>query len=154
VVDVILASWKLIKARRRLAMLTALGLAMVLGNPLAGQSPFMQFPSTNNGRLGQNYPDSSAPLSQDPNSPDQKRIRMLNDQRQKSLISDTEKLLKLAKELNDQVAQNDSARMSDAELRKVAEIGKLARSVKDKMSFSMGAYPSVNVPLTIQPGIQ
>ena len=152
-VDVVLDSWKLIKARR-LAIRATFGLAVVLGIPLAGQSPYFQFPSANNGRLGQNYPDSNAPLSQDPNSPDQKRIRMLNDQRQKSLISDTEKLLKLAKELNDEVAQNDSATMSDAELRKVAEIGKLARNVKDKMSFSMGGYPSVNMPLTIQPGIQ
>ena len=60
----------------------------------------------------------------------------------------------MAKELNDEVAENDSAAMSSEQLRKVEEIGKLASSVKSKMSFSVGGYPSLNAPLTIQPGIQ
>ena len=79
---------------------------------------------------------------------------MLNAERQKSLISDADKLLKLAKELNDEVAGSDSSSMSDEELRKVAEIGKLAKSVKEKMSYSMGGYPGLNTPLTTTPGVQ
>ena len=103
---------------------------------------------------GQHYPDSTGQYGDDSNSPDKKRMRMLNAERQKALISDTEKLLKLAKELNDEVTESDSASMSDAQLRKVAEIGKLAHSVKEKMSYSVGGFPGINTPLTILPGIQ
>ena len=133
---------------RRQTVRWALGLALVLGIPVAGQSPYP--PST---RLGQQYPDSGSPFGQDSNSPEQKRIRMLNAERQKALVSDAEKLLKLAKELNDEVA-GDSGPMSDEELRKVGEIGKLAKSVKEKMSYSVGGYPSLNTPLTTPPGVQ
>ena len=136
---------------RRLAVRWALGLALLLGIPVAGQSPYP--PTASNGRLGQQYPDSGSPFGQDSNSPEQRRIRMLNAERQKALISDAEKLLKLAKELNDEVA-GDSGPMSDEELRKVAEIGKLAKSVKEKMSYSVGGYPGLNTPLTTPPGVQ
>ena len=79
---------------------------------------------------------------------------MLNADRQKSLVSDAEKLLKLAKELNNEVNQNDTGAMSGEQLHKVEEIGKLAKNVKDKMSYSVGGLPGVSAPLTIQPGIQ
>ena len=132
--------------RRRLALRSVVGLTLLLGIPVAGQYP--QFPSTNNGR--QVYPDSNGQMGQDSNTPDKKRIKMLNTERQKTIVSDTEKLLRLAKELNDEMAANDSGTMSGAQLHKVEEIGKLAKSVKEKMSFSMGGFPT----LTIQPPIQ
>jgi len=137
-------------ARLRLAIRPVLGIALILGIPVAGQYP--QFPSTNNGR--QVYPDSSGQLGQDSNNPDKKRIKLLNAERQKTLVSDADRLLKLAKELNDEVAANDSASLNGQQLRKLDEIGKLAKSVKEKMSYSMGGYPSVNSPLTVPPGIQ
>ncbi len=140
--------------RRRLGVRWAVGLALLLGIPLAGQSPFPQGPTGDSGKFGQRYPDSNGPLGQDSNSPEQRRMRMLNAERQKALVSDAEKLLKLAKELNDKVGTDDSGPMSDNELRKVAEIGKLAKSVKEKMSFSVGGYPNLNAPLTIPPGVQ
>ncbi len=140
--------------RGRLGVRWAVGLALLLGIPLAGQSPFPQGPTGDGGKFGQRYPDSNGPLGQDPNSPEQRRMRMLNAERQKALVSDAEKLLKLAKELNDKVGTDDSGPMSDNELRKVAEIGKLAKSVKEKMSFSVGGYPNLNAPLTIPPGVQ
>lgn len=136
--------------RRPFAGRSVFYLTLLLGIPLAGQSPFQQFPSANSGQYGQHYPDQNGPFSQDPNSPEQKRIRALNAERQKSLVSDTEKLLRLAKELNVQLAQNDSGTMTAEQLRKVEEIGKLAKSVKEKMSFTAGGFPS----LTIQPPIQ
>lgn len=142
-------SGKPIKAAGRLALRSVLGLTLLLGIPIAGQSPFPQFPSNASGRYGQ-HSDSNGPFGQDPNSPEQKRIRALNAERQKSLVSDTEKLLKLAKELNDEMAQNNSGTMKGDQLHKVEEIGKLAKSVKEKMSFSVGGFP----PLTIQPPIQ
>ena len=157
VVDQWMESRSPIGARRpRLGLCWLLGLALLLVIPLPGQSSFQQFPSSNNGggRLGQRYPDSSSQFPQDPNSPDQKRMRFLNAERQKALVSDTDKLLKLAKELNDEVAASDTSSMSDEQLRKVAEIGKLAKSVKEKMSYSMGGYPGFSTPLTTTPGIQ
>lgn len=135
---------------RRLGLRSGLGLALLLGIPLAGQVPFQQPPSINNGRVGQNYPEPG----QDSNSPDRRRVQMLNAERQKALISDTEKLLKLAKELNDEMAASDTGTMNDEQMRKVAEIGKLAKSVKDKMSYTMGGYPGFGTPLTVQPPIQ
>jgi len=143
--------------RRRFVLRSAIGLVLVLGIPVAGQSPYVQnvqFPSTSNGKYSQHYPDSSGQFGQDSNSPDKKRMRLLNAERQKELISDTEKLLKLAKELNDEVTESDTNSMSDAQLRKVAEIGKLAHSVKEKMSYSVGGFPGPNSPLTITPGVQ
>jgi hypothetical protein len=136
-----------------MAVRPAFGLALLLGLPVVGQSPFPQFPSTNSGRNGQQYPDGSGQMDQGPNSPEQKRIKLLNTERQRSLVSDSEKLLKLARELNDEVAQSESETMSSQQLHKVEEIGKLAKSVKDKMSYSVGGFPNVNGPLTIQPGI-
>ncbi len=125
----------------------AVGLALILGIPMAGQSPYPQFPSTNNGKLGRNYPDANSQFGADPNA-DPKRIRQLNAERQRELVSDTQKLLQLARELNAEVSDANAAAMTDAQLRKVAEIAKLARSVKEKMSFSVGGSPSLKGPPT------
>jgi hypothetical protein len=85
-----------------------------------------------------------------PDDPDQaRRMRMLNAERQKSLVADTVKLLKLANELNLVLAKEDSAAPTQAELRKVADIEKLAHSVKEKMKITvMGTplYRSPNMP--------
>lgn len=148
-------SEKLTRAhRRRLMLRSGLGLALALGISVAGRTGYPQFPSNNSGKVGQHYPDSTGQFGDDSNSPDKKRMRMLNAERQKAIISDTEKLLKLAKELNDEVTESDSASLSDAQLRKVAEIGKLAHSVKEKMSYSVGGFPGINTPLTMPPGVQ
>ena len=156
VMDESTESKKLMPFRRPgLVLSLAVGLALVLGISVAGQSPFAQFPSSNNGRSEQRSPDSTGgQFGQDSNSPDKKRMRLLNAERQKSLISDTEKLLKLARELNNEVSENDSTSMNDAQLRKVAEIGKLAHNVKEKMSYSVGGFPDQITPLTITPGVQ
>ena len=138
---------------RGMVLRAALGLALVLGIQVAGPTPYAQFPSTD-ARNSPHFPEAAGPYGQDANSPDKKRIQLLNAERQKSLVSDADKLLKLAKELNDEVAQSDSAELSSNQVHKVEEIGKLAKSVKSKMSFSVGGYPSLNTPLTIQPGIQ
>jgi len=139
--------------RRRGAVRAALDFVLLLGILAAPRVPYAQFPSSD-ARNRQQLPDTSGQYGQEVNGPDKKRMQMLNAERQKSIVSDTEKLLRLAKELNDEVADNDSAALSSEQLRKVEEIGKLAKSVKSKMSFSVGGYPSLNSPLTIQPGIQ
>ncbi len=71
---------------------------------------------------------------------------MLNTERQKELVSDTARLLKLAQELNQEVSSSESATMSPDQVRKVSEIGKLARSVRQKMTFGLGGDPLVPEP--------
>jgi hypothetical protein len=137
---------KLIGKRRRLGRRAILCLAFLLGLPVAGQSPYFQFPSTNSGKNGRNYPENSVQFGPE-SAPDPKRVRMLNAERQKSIISDTEKLFKLAKELNDEMAAVDSPVMTDAQMRKLNEIQKLARSVKEKMSFTTGGPPALSPPV-------
>ena len=134
------------------ALRSVLGMALLLGIPLAAQSP--QFPTSRNSDVKGQFPDTSGLYDQNPNSPNQKRMQALNAQRQKAIVSDTEKLLQLAKELNDEMAAGDSDQMSEQQMHKVAEIGKLAKSVKDKMSYSLGGYPALNTPLTTAPGVE
>ena len=71
----------------------------------------------------------------------ERRLQAQNADRQKQLVSDTNKLLKLATELNDEIGRTTADSLTPAQLRKVAEIEKLARSVKEKMSTSVRAIP-------------
>ena len=76
-----------------------------------------------------------------------RRMRALNVERQKSMVSDTDKLLKLAKELNGEIANSNPAMLTPVQLRKVADIEKLARNVKQKMSTSFISGPSYDEPV-------
>lgn len=67
----------------------------------------------------------------------EERLRAINRERQKALVSDTNKLLKLANELDSEVKGANPESLSPIQLRKLAEIEKLAHSVKDKMSYSV-----------------
>jgi hypothetical protein len=56
-----------------------------------------------------------------------------NLERQKHLENDTKRLLALANELNTEIASSGTETMTPEMLRKMNEIEKLARSVKEKM---------------------
>jgi hypothetical protein len=77
---------------------------------------------------------------------EEKRLVALNAQRQKSLVSDTNKLVRLANELGSEISRDNPSELTPAQLHKVAEIEKLARSVKDKMSTSVRGTPSFLPP--------
>jgi hypothetical protein len=80
--------------------------------------------------------------------PNEKQVKALNVMRQKSMVSDTDKLLRLVKELNDEIAANSPAALTAEQLRKLATIEKLAHSVKEKMSTPvLGAQPPVFGPI-------
>jgi hypothetical protein len=79
----------------------------------------------------------------------EKRLKALNVDRQRSMVSDAEKLLALARQLDSEVASNPKDELTAEEARKVAEIEKLARSVKTKMAQSFAGGPQVSH--TIQP---
>ncbi len=67
-----------------------------------------------------------------------RRMRALNIERQKEMVADANKLLKLARELNSEVAAQKSDALTPEQLRRVAEIEKLARSVKERMTSAVG----------------
>ncbi|HEX3894279.1 MAG TPA: hypothetical protein VHW46_17015 [Terracidiphilus sp.] len=75
----------------------------------------------------------------------------MNTERQKAVVSDTDKLLKLATELNQEIGESNPATLTPVELRKVAEIEKLARNVKQKMSISFTGGPSFDEPISTRP---
>jgi hypothetical protein len=77
----------------------------------------------------------------------ERRMNALNNERQKEMVSDTDKLLKLAKELNDEIAAKNTSSLTLDQLHKIAEIEKLARGVKEKMADGTGQMgPAVSAP--------
>jgi hypothetical protein len=66
----------------------------------------------------------------------QEQAKMRNVDRQKQLVSDTQKLLALANELKTDVDKSNKDTMSIDVIRKADEIEKLAHSVKEKMKGS------------------
>lgn len=83
----------------------------------------------------------------------EKRMRALNEDRHKSVVSDAEKLLKLARQLDAEVASNPTDELTPEEMRKVAEIEKLAKSVKSKMALSFGGGPQFQGPVYTPEGL-
>jgi hypothetical protein len=63
----------------------------------------------------------------------ERQRKSLNALRQKQLVSDADKLLRLAGELKSEVGGPEKSATSTAALRKADEIEKLAKSVRDKM---------------------
>jgi len=72
----------------------------------------------------------------------ERRMRQLSALQHKSMVSDTDRLLSLVKELNAEISNSTEASLTAEQLRKVAEIEKLAHSVKDKMRITVQPVPS------------
>ncbi len=58
-----------------------------------------------------------------------------NEERQKQLVKDTDKLLSLATDLKSEVDKTNKDVLSVEVVKKAEEIEKLAKSVKDRMRF-------------------
>jgi hypothetical protein len=67
-------------------------------------------------------------------------LRRINIARQKEMVSDAEKLVQLAGELDAEVRAAGNSPLSATQLDKIARIQKLAHSVKDKMQFAVLPY--------------
>jgi hypothetical protein len=96
----------------------------------------LPLPAQNNNSIP--YPQN--PSLQKPTPADDARTKAeremakrANEERQANLKRDTEKLLKLATELKEDVDKTNSNTLSIDVMKKAEEIEKLARSVKDKM---------------------
>jgi len=120
-----------------------LWLAAVLALPGGAQNvpqPRGPLPQPIGQKVGGSLDDFGGDFSQQ-----EERLRALNRERQKSLVSDTNKLLKLAAELDMEIKNANTDSLTPSEMRKLASIEKLAHNVKDKMSYS------VSSPSSIQP---
>ena len=95
--------------------------------------------------IGQRAGDSIDGFGSRDSAEQQERMRALNRERQKSLVSDTNKLLKLATELDMAVKGENSGSLTPAEMHKLMSIEKLAHNVKDKMTYSV-SVPSMSPP--------
>jgi len=63
----------------------------------------------------------------------QSQVMKRNDMRQKLIVADTARLVTLAQQLKDEADKGTINKTSPAFARKVEEIEKLAKTVKDKM---------------------
>ncbi len=107
----------------------------------------------------QNFPSSQSPNQVSPRGRnpfggaasadplyEERRMNALNADRHKSMVSDTEKLLRLAKQLDAEIAANTQVGLTSKEMKEVAEIEKLARNVKEKMVRTFGEGPLYQDP--------
>ncbi len=106
---------------------------LVLALPAAAQNGVPYQPSQASPQFKLPRQASASEFDQPDPMMEQHRLKILNVARQKAMVSDANKLLKLVNELNDEIARNNAATLTPAQLRKVAEVEKLARSVKEKM---------------------
>jgi hypothetical protein len=131
------------------AALAVLCLWMILALPVRSQQGVPTSHPTFQQPLGQPVGGDRDDIPQGSPVQDERVLRALNADRQRSMVSDANKLLRLAKELNAEIARTNPDSLSLDQLHKMAEIEKLARNVKEKMSTSVRATPSY-VP-TMQP---
>jgi hypothetical protein len=129
------AKWSAHAARQML------WLALVLALPGGAQNAPVNKPVSIPGLWSAQMPSASDPSNvQDPIQ-EERWQRVLNVERQKLMVSDANKLLKLARELNAEISGSNPDSHTPAQLRKVGEIEKLAHSVKEKMSTSIQGTP-------------
>ena len=125
---------RLVRGRSAGSVRRALGLALLLALP--GGTEYSQAHRADPQRADRSPGGLFAGDDADPVQ-DEKRLRALNAERHKSLVSDTDKLLKLARQLDDEVKRDNQGYLDQAELTQAAEIEKLAHRVKEKMSTSV-----------------
>jgi hypothetical protein len=78
---------------------------------------------------------------------DERQLQMLNVVRQRSMVADAAKLLKLARQLDAEVAAGNAGSLTAEQLHKIAQIEKLAHNVKIAMSTSVRGVPGYRSPL-------
>lgn len=132
-----------------------LSLVIALGLTLCGLSTAgAQFTPQNSPRAPQQPPQMGIPPTvSSPNETfRERRIKQLNVERQKEMVSQANDLLKLTAQLNAEVAKEHSTSLTPDQLRTLAKIEKLAKSVREKMSNPVqGTIFEDNFPPPIAP---
>lgn len=127
----------------------SLGVLALLLISFSGLQLSAQSPQFNAGAFPRaQMPDGGSPLTGDTGNVDMeaKRVQALNAARQKSLVSDTNKLVKLTAELNAQINNTHPASLTESQLRMVAEIEKLAHNIREKMCTPVTGLPRIGLP--------
>jgi hypothetical protein len=81
----------------------------------------------------------------------QRQLRQLNVALHKSMVSDTDKLLKLVTDLNAELSTANPDSLTPDQLKKVAAIEKLARNVKEAMKTSVAGASTLKDALKEPP---
>ncbi len=79
-----------------------------------------------------------------------KQIRALNVQRQKRIVADTDRLVKLVADLNAGINSREPSRLTADEMQQLAEIEKLARSIREKMTTQVAPPMPTDEPRLFQ----
>ena len=121
----------------RVAMIGVV-LTTVCSVRVSGGQMFPQTPTSRQGQQqmpGMPMPGRSNPAEPDPMDPHraEQQEKLRNNDRQKRLVADTEKLLVLATDLKAQVDKSNKDTLSVDVIKKAEEIEKLAHSVKERM---------------------
>ncbi|MGB6975497.1 MAG: hypothetical protein WBD67_12520 [Terracidiphilus sp.] len=75
-----------------------------------------------------------------------RQLRAMNAERQKELVKDTARLLKLAQALRAQTQAENAETLTEAQWKEIDRIEKLAHSVKQKMAESYIGVPVFRPP--------
>ena len=116
-----------LRAWTRLLMLAVVGTLLV--GPAVAQY------GTSPGAKPERTPGMDSPSAPDPMSraeEERLNIKRIND-RQKTIVADTTKLLQLAQELKEEVDKSTKDQLSLSVVKKAEEVEKLAKAVKEKM---------------------
>lgn len=81
----------------------------------------------------------------------EKRIQMLNAEQHRSMVADTDRLVKLIADLNAQINNSKASSLTPEQLRTIAEIEKLAHNVRDKMRMSVRSAVNGNSDVPFAP---
>jgi hypothetical protein len=153
-------SWRHVPWR---TLLLATGVGLAVGVCFSIPAHSQQAQMQNSGPSAYGMGQSTIPkILRDPSSTESRfqaeRIVAMNMDRQKAMIADANKLLKLTAELNAQVDQAKSSALTPDQLRMLAKIEKLAKNVKNKMSYPIepanfqGLFPPLNMSADMAPG--
>lgn len=118
----------------RIFRVAIVGAALLVGAPVVSQGQVSQpFPPQQPpSRRGMGIPPME-PVEPLPPQMREQQAQARNDDRQKKLVADTDKLLVLATELKQDVAKTNKDVLSVDVIKKAEEIEKLAHSVKERM---------------------
>jgi hypothetical protein len=140
-----------------LTLFAMIGLALSLALPCIAQNPGGST-GTNTGGPTHSMRDIYTDPSESSGLPmgdpvfQERRLRQLAMATHKSMVSDSDKLLELVTELSSEISTTNPATFTPEQLRKIAQIEKLAHSVKEKMGNTLQGAP-VNVMETPDPPV-
>jgi len=119
----------------------AVGLALLLALTAGAQNSPPQIQQPSPGHMGQMTANATVEFEQPDPVGEQHRQRLLNADRQKALVADADKLLKLVGKFNAEIGAANPDSLTPAQLRTLGEIQKLAHSVKTRMSDPVYGTP-------------